>query len=70
MSKDEQERERVRKRRDELGDAELMRRFKLADKAQDICAALIFHPNVEETRSMLTLAEELCERLKVWTWGQ
>ena len=70
MSSDDKERERIQKRRDEIGDIEIQRRQNLTDQAQEICFALTHHPNVKEAQSMLLLAEELRERLNVWTWGQ
>ena len=70
---DQEARERPLKRRDELGDAEIQRRQKLADQAQEICFALLHHSEPyfdKDVGSLVKLAEELRERLNDWTWGK
>jgi hypothetical protein len=70
MTEDEKERERIRKRRDEIGPGEMLRRMTLYDQAQSICHTLVTHPNVKEAKPLLEMAEELRERLNLWTWGE
>ena len=67
---DEKERERIRKRREELGDDEISRREKIYDQAQAICGTLVHHPNAQEVEPLLLLAEELRERLQLWIWPE
>jgi hypothetical protein len=70
MTEDEKERERIRKRRDEIGPGDLLRRMTLYDQAQSICYTLVTDPNVREADPLLKLAEELRERIRLWTWGE
>lgn len=69
LSPEKRERLRIILRRAELGDAEIARRQAIADKAQEICAALTYHPKAAEVQPMLKMAEELRERLNTWLWG-
>lgn len=65
------EEERIRQRRQLIGNDETLRRQRLRDKAQEICYALVSSPDRGDplVEKLLNQAEELREGLHEWTWG-
>lgn len=71
MTEVEQERERGRQRRIELGEHEMQRRIALRDEAQRLCYSLcVLHKRTPRIEALLRMAEDRRERRsqQVWPW--
>lgn len=69
MTEVEQERERGRQRRLELGEREYQRRRALRDEAQRLCYSLcVLHKRTPRVERMLKRAENRRERRSQWLW--
>lgn len=71
MSDVQEERERCRQRRRELGDREYQRLLALRDEAQRLCYSLcVLHKRTPRVEQLLRMAEDRRERRgqRLWPW--